>query len=333
MTGHNGILVCTETVGNKLAGISAELLGAGVRLSADMGQPLSALVIGADPGEVAAQAISMGAEKVLTSTSAPFLDPTPEQYGALLNGLYLQARPSVILMAQGDMGRDIAPRLAAKIGATATLDCTGIAVDQATSELLLTKPVYGGNAVAVWASSHFPQIVTLRPGSVPAAPVDENRSGEVRPLESGLDTTTIRTRLLQATKDESGGLKLEDAKVIVAGGAGIGGEEGLKLIKELAGVLGAAVGVSRVPCDLGWVPISMEIGQTGHIVSPDLYIAVGISGAPQHIAGCIGSKVIVAINRDVEANIFKVSDFGVVGDYRQILPSFIERLKSLKDSK
>jgi electron transfer flavoprotein alpha subunit len=328
MTDYNGILVCTETVGNKLAGISAELLAAGAQLAQELGQPLSALVIGDGPREAAALAIAMGVGKVLTITSPQLLDPTPEQYAALLNDICLQVTPSVVLMAQGDMGRDVAPRLAAKIGATATLDCTGIAVDETTKELLLTKPVYGGNAVAVWASSRYPHVVTIRPGSIPAATVDQNRNGEVCPTEPGPSTTTIRTRLLETTKNESSGIKLEDARIIVAGGSGIGGEGGLKIIGELAHVLSAAIGVTRVPCDLGWTPISMEIGQTGHIVSPELYIAIGISGAPQHMAGCIGSKVIVAINRDAEANIFKVSDFGVVGDYRQVLPPLIERLKA-----
>ena len=328
MTDYNGILVCTETMSNKLAGISADLLGAGAQLAAELGQPLSALVIGDDPREAAAQAIAMGAGKVLTITSPQFLDPAPEQYAALLHDLCLQVMPSVVLMAQGDMGRDVAPRLAAKIKATVTLDCTGIGVDETTKELLLTKPVYGGNAVAVWASSRYPQVVTIRPGSIPAAQVDQNRNGEVSPMEPGPNSMTIRTRLLETTKNESVGLKLEEARIVVAGGSGMGGEEGLKVIGELAQVLGAAIGVTRVPCDLGWTPISMEIGQTGHIVSPELYIAIGISGAPQHMAGCIGSKVIVAINRDAEANIFKVSDFGVVGDYRQVLPPLIERLKA-----
>jgi electron transfer flavoprotein alpha subunit len=328
MTDYNGILVCTETVSNKLAGISADLLGAGVQLAQELKQPLTALVIGDDPREAAAQAIAMGAAKVLTITSAQLLDPTPEQYAALLHDICLVATPSVVLMAQGDMGRDVAPRLAAKTKATVTLDCTGIAVDDSTKALLLTKPVYGGNAVAVWASSHYPQVVTIRPGSVPAAQVDQSRNGEVSPIEPGPNSATIKTRLLETMKNESVGLKLEEARVVVAGGSGMGGEEGLKMIGELAKVLGAAVGVTRVPCDLGWTPISMEIGQTGHIVSPELYVAIGISGAPQHMAGCIGSKVIVAINRDAEANIFKVSDFGVVGDYRQVLPSLIERLKA-----
>lgn len=328
MTDHNGVLVCTETAGGRLAGISAELLGAGAGLSSELGQPLIALVTGADAdSEAAAQAVSMGASKVLI---AALPDLTPEQYAIFLHNLYLTTRPSIIFMAQGEMGRDAAPRLATKVGAVATMDCTGVAVDPTTRELLLTKPVYGGNAVAVWASSFFPQVVTLRPGSVPVAVLDESKKGEVTPLEPSLDASASRTRLLEATKDEAGGVKLEDARVVVAGGAGIGGEEGLKLLNELARVLGGVVGVTRVPCDLGWTPISMEIGQTGHIVSPDLYFAIGVSGAPQHITGCIGSKVIVAINRDADANMFKVSDFGVVGDYRQVLPPLIERLEALK---
>jgi electron transfer flavoprotein alpha subunit len=330
MTEYKGILVCTETAGNKLAGISAELLGAGAQLSKDMGQPLSALIIGTDLREAAALAISMGAEKVLTVTSDPLSDYTPEQYADLLNNIVNQTRPSVILMAQGDMCRDAAPRLAAKINATVTMDCTGIAADQGIKELFITKPVFGGNAVAVWASSNVPQIVTLRPGAVPSAVPDPDRNGEICPIQSGSGSTTDKVRLLNATKNDSSGIKLEDARVVVAGGAGIGSKGEVKALEELASSLGAAVGVSRVPCDLGWMPLSMEIGQTGHIVSPDLYIAIGISGAPQHIAGCLGSKVIVAINRDAEANIFKVSDFGVVGDYRQILPPLIERIKSLK---
>ena len=330
MTAYNGILVCTETMDNKPTGISAELINAGAQLAVAMGQPLWALVIAADPEEAAQQAISMGAEKVLTITSAPFLDPTPELYAALLNGLYLNgSAPAVVLMAQGDMGRDVAPRLAAKISATATIDCTAIAVDETTKELLLTKPVYGGNALAVWSSPRFPQIVTLRPGSYPPAAMDEPRNGEITPLEIRPEVAIVKTHLLETTKDDSRGVKLEDARVIVAAGAGIGNKEGLALIEELAQALGATVGVTRVPCDLGWLPMSMEIGQTGHIVAPDLYFAVGISGAPQHMAGCIGSKVIVAINRDADANIFKVSDFGVVGDYRQVLPPLIERLKNL----
>ncbi len=326
MTDYNGILVCTDTAGGKLAGIAAELLGAGARLSADMEQPLTALVVGAGPdSEAAKQAISMGAVKVV---AVPSSDLNPEQYALVLEQFCSSSHPAVIMMAHDDTGRDGAPRLAAKIGAVVTMDCTGVEIDPSTRELLLSKPVYGGNALAVWASSSFPEVITVRPGSFQAAQADAGKSGEVTSLDVSAAGLTPRTRLIEATKAE--GVKLEDAKVIVAGGAGLGTPDGLKMIEELAGLLGGVVGVTRVPCDLGWVPISMEIGQTGHIVAPELYIAVGISGAPQHVTGCLGSKVIVAINRDPDANIFKMSNFGVVGDYKQILPSFAERVKALK---
>lgn len=329
MTNSKCVLVCAETVGGTLATISAELLNCGAKLAADLKQPLSALVIGPDAHEAASAAIAMGADTAMMIAAPPFLDSTPDYYVSLIGDICQKAQPSVVIMAQGEMGRDVAPRLAARMSAAVTMDCTDLAVDPATMDLLVAKPVYGGNAVAVWASSHFPHITTLRPGSVPAAKSDTTRKGEATVVEP-MDSSTVKTRLLQAAKEDSTKVRLEDARIIVAGGAGVGGPDGLKALEELAEVLGGIIGVTRVPCDLGWVPISMEIGQTGHIVSPDLYIAVGISGAPQHITGCQGSKIIVAINRDSDAHIFKESDFGAVCDYRQILPAFIERLKSLK---
>ncbi len=329
MTDSKCVLVCVETVGGTLANASAELLSGGAKLAADLKQSLSAVIIGPDAQEAGPAVISMGADRVMTIAAAPFLDSTPDYYAGLIATICRTAQPSVVIMVQGEMGRDVAPRLAARMDAAVTMDCTGLAIDPETTDLLVTKPVYGGNAVAVWASPRFPHIVTLRPGSVPAATSDPARKGEATVVEP-TDGADVRTRLLQAAKDESTGVKLEDARVVVAGGAGMGSPEGLKALDELAEILGGAVGVTRVPCDLGWVPISMEIGQTGHIVSPDLYIAVGISGAPQHVAGCMGSKTIVAINRDPDAHIFKESDFGVVSDYRQILPTFIERLRSLR---
>jgi len=158
---------------------------------------------------------------------------------------------------------------------------------------------------------------------------DASRKGEVKALEIAVSDTMIKGRLLETVKEEVKGIKLEEAKVIVAGGGGIGGRDGFKLLEELAKILGGTIGVSRVPCDEGWMSIKLEIGQTGHIVSPDLYIAVGISGALQHMAGCAGSKLIVAINKDPEAHIFKEADFGVVGDYREVLPNFMEECRAL----
>jgi electron transfer flavoprotein alpha subunit len=218
---------------------------------------------------------------------------------------------------------------AAWLGTAVIMDCTELAIDPDTKRMLQTKPVYGGKAMAVWVSKPEPQIATLRPRSVMPAEPDTSKKGEITTLSVTIDDSMIKGRLLETVSEEVKGIKLEEAEVIIAGGGGSGGSDGFKLLEELAKVLGGTIGVTRIPCDEGWMPTSLEIGQTGHIVSPNLYVAVGISGAPQHMAGCSGSRCIVAINRDPEAHIFKVADFGVVGDYREVLPTLIEKCKEL----
>jgi electron transfer flavoprotein alpha subunit len=330
MANYQGILICGEVVDGEITTVTKELLTSGRRLSDDLGQPLSTLLIGKDVQETAKEVIALGADKVYTVDSSPLAEPNPDPRVAIIAEVCQQIAPLVILIGQTDIGRDIAPRLAARLGATVVMDCTELAIDPETKQLLQTKPVYGGNAMAVWVSeSHGPQIVTLRPRAVTPAKPDASRKGEIITLSITVDDSMIKSRLVETVKEEVKGLKLEEAKVIVAGGGGIGGAEGFKLLDELAKVLGGTTAVTRVPCDEGWMPMSLEIGQTGHIVSPNLYIAVGISGAPQHMAGCSGSKCIVAINRDPEAHIFQVSNFGVVGDYRQALPPLIEKCRSL----
>jgi len=171
--------------------------------------------------------------------------------------------------------------------------------------------------------------VTIRPRSSDPAEPDPARQGEIISVSPAADDSSIKTKLIETVKEELKGINLEDAKFIVAGGGGIGGKEGFGLLQELAQVLRGAVGTSRVPCDEGWMPKKMEIGQTGHMVSPSIYIAIGISGAPQHLAGCSGSKCIVAINRDPEAHIFQQADFGIIVDYKEALPALIDKLKSI----
>jgi electron transfer flavoprotein alpha subunit len=330
MAEYHGVLVCGEVVEGKTATITRELLNIGKRLSDDLGQPLSTLLISKDIQGIAKEVITLGADKVYTVDGLLFAEPHPDLYVAILAQVCQQVAPVIVLLGQTDIGRDVAPRLAARLGTTVTLDCTELAIDPNTKRLLQTKPVYGGNAMAVWVSeSYEPQIVTLRPRSVMPAGSDASRKGEIITLSLTVDDSMIKSKLVKTVKEEVKGIKLEEAKVIIAGGGGIGGSEGFKLLEELAQVLGGTIGVTRVPCDEGWMPLSLEIGQTGHIVSPNLYIAVGISGAPQHMAGCSGSKCIVAMNRDPEANIFKVSDFGIVGDYRQALLVLIEKCKAL----
>lgn len=329
MTAYHGVLVCNEVVEGKTTTIAKELLSIGRRLSDDLGQPLSILLIGKDIDEAAKEVITLGADKVYTIDSSLPAEPHPDLYVAIIAEVCQQVMPSIALLGQNDMGRDVAPRLAARLGTTVTMDCTELAIDPDTKRLLQTKPAYGGNAMAIWVSeSHEPQIITLRPRSIVPAEPNTSRRGEIISLSVTFNDSMIKGKLVETVKEKVEGIKLEEAKVIVAGGGGIGGNEGFSLLEELAKVLGGAVGVSRVPCDEGWMPLSLEIGQTGHIVSPSLYIAIGISGAPQHMTGCSGSKYIVAINRDPEAHIFKVSDFGVVSDYKQVLPALIESARS-----
>jgi len=326
----HGVLVCSEVAEKKVATINKELLNVGRRLSDDLSEPLNILLIGKDIEEIAKEFITLGADKVYTIDNPSFDESHPDFYVAIIAQVCQQVAPAIVLLGQTDMGRDVAPRLAARLGTTVTMDCVELAIDSDTKQLLQTKPVYGGNAMAIWTSElSEPQIVTLRSRSVMPAEPDASRKGEIINLSITVDNAMIRGKLLETIKEETEGVKLEDAKVVVAGGGGIGGIEGFKLLNELAKLLKGVLGVSRVPCDEGWLPISLEIGQTGHIVSPSLYVAIGISGAPQHMSGCSSSKYIVAINKDPEAHIFEVSDFGLVGDYRQALPPFIEKCKEL----
>jgi len=330
MVDYQGIFICGEVLDGKIATITKELINTGRKLSDDLGQLLSVLLISKNIQNLAKEAIFLGADRVYTVEGVPFAESNPERYAAIMVSALQQINPSIILLGQTDMGRDVAPRLAASLGATVCMDCVELSIDPETRLLLQTKPVYGGNAMAVWASADYqPRVVTMRPRVIAPAEPDISRQGEIAPLSLEIDESMIKGNLLETVKEEVKGVRLEEAKVIVTGGGGIGGREGFQLLQELAQVLGGTIGVSRVPCDEGWMPVSLEIGQTGHMVSPDLYIAVGISGALQHMAGCSGSKCIVAINKGPEAHIFKEADFGIVGDYRQVLPPLIEKLKAL----
>ncbi|MFO7773126.1 MAG: electron transfer flavoprotein subunit alpha/FixB family protein [Dehalococcoidia bacterium] len=330
MADYQGVLICGEVVEGKITTVTRELMNTGRKLSDDLGQPLSVLLIGKDIQELAEEAVLLGADRVYTVDGAPFAESHPERYANIMVNVCQQTAPSVIILGQTDMGRDIAPRLAARLGASVCMDCVELAIAPENGLLLQTKPVYGGNAMAVWASADNQlRVVTMRPRVMAPAEPDASGQGEIVPLSFDVDDSKIKGKLLETVKEEAKGMKLEEAKVIVAGGGGIGGSEGFQLLQELAQVLGGTIGISQVPSDRGWMPTTLKIGQTGHIVTPDLFIAVGISGAMQAMAGCSRSKRIVAINKDPEAHIFKEADFGVVGDYRQALPPLIEKCKAL----
>jgi electron transfer flavoprotein alpha subunit len=324
------VLICGEVTNAIISPITKELLRTGRDLSDKLGVSLHLLLVGKDIEQPASQAIKLGADSVHLASSTPYEETSPDFYVRVIHGVYTQLRPQIVLFGQTDMGRDIAPRLAGRLDVPVSLDCIKLDIDADSKAILLTKPVYGGNALAVWKTvNQNMQIVTMRPRVDQPAEPDATRQGEIHRVPEVRTERMEEPKLLCTVKEESRGIRLEDAKVIVAGGGGIGGTEGFQLIEELAQTLRGAVGTSHVPCDEGWMPKNLEIGQTGHMVSPDVYIAVGISGAPQHLAGCSGSKCIVSVNKDPEAHIFKESDLGIVGDFKKVLPVLIEKLKSI----
>lgn len=326
-----GVLICGEILEGNITTVTRELLNTGRDLGDKLKQPLHLLLVGPDTEDAAQEGIFLGADKVYWISHPSFYETTPEDYLVPILEACEQTSPLIIIFGHTDMGRDIAPRLAAKQGSSVCMDCISLDIDRDTQSLLQSKPVYGGNAVAVWTShkEHAPYIVTLRPRSSQPAEPDTDRKREVISLAFSDPSSSSQSTLLKTVKEEVKGIKLEDAKVIVAGGGGIAGPEGFELLQDLARILRGTVGISRVPCDEGWMPKSLEIGQTGHLVSPDLYLAVGISGAPQHLAGCTSAKCIVAINKDPEANIFREADLGIIADYREALPALIDKIKEL----
>jgi electron transfer flavoprotein alpha subunit len=332
MVESKGILVHCEVVGGELAPSTIEVLGAARGLANNLGQGLSAVLIGNNIGKLGLEAIRYGADKAYLVENPILQDYLADYYLAAMENVVKQALPEIILLSQSDIGRDLTPRLAFRLNTAATADCVAVTIDQTTKRLLMTKPVYGGNANSVQICSSNPQIATLRSKAMPPAVKDASRSGEVINLAVNLDSTLFKTKLSNRKIDVVSGIKLEEAHTVVAGGRGIGSLEGFKQLEELASLLKGAVGASRPPCDNKWIPDSQQIGLTGKIVSPELYIAIGISGASQHISGCLSSKTIVAINKDPEANIFKVAHYGIVADWSKALPSFTAKVKQLISS-
>ena len=320
------ILVLGETAGDGLDSVTSELLGAARELGGEVGVAL----IGASPPGAGAQAIALGADRVYLVTD-PLLDGVPaDAVAAAFEHLCRQESPSVVLVGVTPAGRDVGPRVAFRLGVGAAQGCIAVARDEDTDRVVARRPVYGGNAVAtVTFAEAEPQVVMLRAAAYEALEADPDRTGETVEVCPGLVPSVIRTRHVETVVAETEGPRLEDASVVVSGGRGLGGPEPFEQLRELAAVLGGTVGASRAACDAGWIDHGYQVGLTGRTVTPDLYIAIGVSGASQHMAGCSGARRIVSINLDPEANIFKESAYGVVGDWKAVLTSFIEAVREL----
>ena len=330
MAEYKGILVFGELTDGKLASITAELLGCGRKLADELKEDLSCLLVSDVVGDLAKEAIAFGADRVYVVEHPVLKEYQADSYMQVAEKLVKEISPRVVLMGQTSIGRDLAPRLAFRLGTSLATDCLNLSIDPATKLLVQIKPVYGGNAQAVLVSELMPQMATVRSKAMAPLERDGSRKGEVIPTKIDIDESKVRTKILETVKEEAVGIKLEDARVIVCGGRGVGGPEPFRTtLKELADLLHGAVGASRPPADNGWVPEAVHIGLTGKIVAPDVYFAIAVSGASQHIAGCSGSKHIIAINKDPEANIFREAEFGVVGKYEEVVPALTKKLREL----
>jgi electron transfer flavoprotein alpha subunit len=329
MSDYSDVLVFGEIAEGELSVSTLELLGGGREIADQLGEELLIVLIGSDIGALAQEAIASGADKVYVADDPQLRDYRTDSYLMVMESIILQVTPKIVIMGQTTIGRDLAPRLAFRLESAATMDCVALAIDPDSRRLLQTKPVYGGIALAVYTNDSDPQIATVRAKIMSSLEPDPSRKGEVVEVEVDLDPSAERTVVLEKIKEEIEGIKLEDAPVVISGGRGIGGAEGFKQLAELAKLMKGAVGASRPACDSGWMPDTSQIGLTGKIVAPNLYLAIGISGSSQHMTGCSGSKNIVAINKDPEANIFNEAHYGVVGDWKKILPVFTEKVKEL----
>jgi len=325
-----GVWVVAETDEDGIVEASLQMLTPARRIAEKLGEKVSAVLLG-PPGvsRHARELISRGADEVIVVEDEGLREYYPDVYGAVVAELARRHKPSTILVAATSRGREMAPYIANTLRTGITADCTDFDVDEETGDVLMIRPPFAAIMLAyIRTPTRRPQIGTARPNVFPAPPRDEARQGSVR-IEK-VEVPKPRAKLLSRRRLERREVPIEKAEVIVAGGRGVGGPEGFKLLERLAALLGGVVAGSRKAVDAGWIPPERQIGQTGRSVKPVLYIAVGISGAAQHMIGVREARRIVAINIDPEAPIFSQADYGVVGDYREIVPALIEELEELK---
>lgn len=324
--------VFIETVSGKARSVGLELLAPGRELAKKQGGKLIGIVIGSGTDEAVKSAAEYGADKVVVVDAPEYAHYTTDAYVDAFYTLILKDTPTTILIGATNIGRDMAPRLACRLKTGLTADCTGLALDEESGNIAWTRPAFGGNLMAtILCPDHRPQIGTVRPGVFKKGEPDASHQAEVVHEDIHIPEERIRTKLIEVINELGEALvDLEAAEIIVSGGRGVGGPEGFEALRELAAVLGATVGASRAAVDSGWIAHAHQVGQTGKTVGPKLYIACGISGAIQHLVGMSGADCIVAINKDPDAPIFKIADYGVVGNLKEILPILTMEIKKLR---
>lgn len=330
---YKGVWVYIEQHGGQARGVGIELIGQARLLADELKQEVAAVVIGEKVENLAKEMFAYGADKVYLVEGGEYSYFTTDAYTIALTDLIETYKPSVILLGATNDGRDLGPRVACRVQTGLTADCTGLSIDEQTGLVAWTRPAFGGNIMAtILCPEHRPQMGTVRPKVFKKPVADETRTGEIIKVSSKVKQADIRTKLIDVINVCTASCNLEEAEIIVSGGRGMCKPENFSLIEELATVLGGAVGASRAAVDAGWKPALHQVGQTGKTVGPKIYFACGISGAIQHLAGMSSSDIVIAINKDADAPIFKMADYGIVGDAMDVIPTLIEEFKKIKQA-
>ncbi|MDY4078615.1 MAG: electron transfer flavoprotein subunit alpha/FixB family protein [Clostridium sp.] len=329
---YKGVWVFAEQREGELQKVSLELLGEGRRVADKLGVKLTALLLGSNVGNLAEKLAAHGADEVLVADDKNLEHYTTDAYTKVICDLATERKPGILFVGATFIGRDLGPRIAARLSTGLTADCTSIDVEVENGDLLATRPAFGGNLMATIACpEHRPQMATVRPGVFEAVTTDASNC-KIENVTVNLADSDVRTKVIETVKTAKDIIDISEAKIIVAGGRGVGSKENFAMLQELADVLGGVVAGSRAAVEKGWIENAYQVGQTGKTVKPTIYIACGISGAIQHVAGMQDSEVIIAINKDETAPIMNVADYGIVGDIKKVLPELIAQAKAIKEA-
>ena len=331
ISGYEGIMIFGEVRNNKLANVALELISKGRELADQIKTKVTAVIPGEKITSLAKDAIAYGADKVILVDDPVLKEYRNDPYAKILTDIINDQKPEIVLIGATSIGRALAARVAVRVTTGLTADCTGLEIATGRRILLQTRPAFGGNIMAtIECPNHRPQMSTVRPKVMKIGKRDDSREGEIINLKPGITESDIRTKILEIVRQPESEINLEESEIIVSGGRGLHKPENFTLIKELASLLGAAVGASRATVDAEWIEAHHQVGQTGKTVAPKLYIACGISGAIQHLAGMQTSDIIIAINKDPDAPIFNVATYGIIGDLFEVIPALIKEIKKVK---
>ena len=342
---YKGVFVFAQQVDNVISNIAYELIGKGKELAKDLGVEVTAVLVGSDVKGLADQLAEYGADKVIVVDDPELKEYRTEPYTHAIASVIKEFKPEIFLIGATAIGRDLGPRVCARIHTGLTADCTKLDIgdfpmnpvpgrETKHNQLLMTRPAFGGNTIATIACPDFrPQMATVRPGVMQKAPKEAGKKAVVTEFNPGFTKNNKYVDILEVVKAVSNTVDIMDAKILVSGGRGVGSPENFAILQDMADVIGGTVSCSRAVVDAGWKPKDLQVGQTGKTVRPNLYFAIGISGAIQHLAGMEESDVIIAINKDETAPIFDVADYGVVGDLNKIVPLLTEKLKEYMAAK